>query len=130
MKNDDFTREALEKLVEEFVALVVEADDLFGGAPIRTVNKLITRHVAVGLEIMSRGEAGTTAMISLMAHENIAVRGAAAARCLLGSVDREKAINVLADICDLRMGDVSMNAALALLMVDEFEMKTGPKRPK
>lgn len=128
MTHDDFTREPLEQLVEEFVALVIEADNLFMVAPIRQRNRILDRYRAIGDEILLRGEAGANAMIILMNHEDAAVRGAAAARCLLRNVDRDRAIDVLADICDLRAGNVSMSAADALMIAGEFDMKTGPIR--
>lgn len=128
MTNDDFAREPLENLVEEFVALVIEAGNLFMVAPIRKRNRILDRYRAIGDEILLRGEIGASAMITLMDHEDTDVRGAAAARCLLRNVDRDHAINVLADICDLRAGNVSMNAAHALMFAGEFDMKTGPIR--
>jgi len=128
MTSDDFTREPLEKLVEEFVALVIEADNSFMVASTRKRNRILDRYRAIGSEILLRGEVGASAMIPLMDHADTAVRGAAAAMCLLRNVDRDHAINVLADICDLREGNVSMNAAHALMIADEFDMETGPIR--
>lgn len=128
MRSDDFVQKPLEELVAEFVALVIEADDLFMIAPIRKRNRIVDRYRAIGDEILSRGEAGASAMTALMKHEDTAARGAAAARCLFHNVARDQAINVLADICDLREGNVSMNAAAALMVAGEFDMKTGPIR--
>ncbi|MBL8688439.1 MAG: DUF2019 domain-containing protein [Rhodospirillaceae bacterium] len=128
MTDDDFAREPLEKLVAEIVALVIEADSSFMVASVRKRNRMLVRYRAIGDEILSRGEAGASAMITLMSHGDTAVRGAAAARCLLRNVDRDHAINVLADICDLRAGNVSMNAADALMFAGEFDMETGPIR--
>ncbi len=128
MKRDEFVRMPMEELVAEFVALVIEADDLFMVAPIRKRNRIIDRHRLVSDEILSRGDAGTSVMTKLMSHNEVAIRGEAAARCLSRDIDRDHAINVLADICDLRAGNVSMMAAHTLMVAGEFDMKTGPIR--
>ena len=49
-----------------------------------------------------------------------------AAACL--DIARDRAVNVLADICELRIGNASMSAMLALLFAGEFDMETGPRR--
>ena len=128
MKSDALSREPLEKLADEFVALAIEAEALFLIAPLRKRNRMIDRYRAIGNEILSRGAAGASAMTALMNHEDTAARGAAAALCLFHNVARDQAINVLADICDLREGNVSMNAAAALMVAGEFDMKAGPIR--
>ena len=128
MRSDDFVRKPLDELVAEYVALVIEADNLFMIAPVRKRNRIIARHRSISEEIMSRGEAGMCMMVKLMSHDEVPVRGEAAARCLSRNIDRDHAINVLADICDLREGNVSMNAAAALMVAGEFDMKTGPIR--
>lgn len=128
MKTKDLNRQPLEKLIEAFVAMVGEEDELFGMGRIASLNRLVDRTDAIGAEILSRGDAGTDAMIRLTSHEDISVRCRAAAKCLLGNIDRDRVINVLADICDLRAGRDSMNALDALLFAGEFDMKTGPKR--
>lgn len=130
MTSDDFVRTSVEELGTEFVALVIEADALFMMAPKRKRSRIIDRHRSICDEILSRGNAGTDIMIKLMSHSEVAVRGEAAARCLLRNIERDHAINVLADICDLREGNVSMMAAHALMVAGEFDMKTGPIRPR
>lgn len=74
----------------------------------------------------ARGGEGEEALLKLMDHKNAVVRMRAAAACL--NVSRDRAVNVLADVCDLRAGKVSMDAMHALLFVDEFDLETGPKR--
>lgn len=128
MTSDDFTRKSVTELATEFVALVVEADDLFMMAPKRKRNRIIDRHRSICDEILSRGESGTDMMVKLMSHSEVAVRGEVAARCLLRNIERDHAINVLADICDLREGNVSMMAVHALMVAGAFDMKTGPIR--
>ena len=128
MKSNDLAHKPLAKLVEEFVASVAEAEDLFMTISMRKINRIVDLYRAIGDEILSRGDAGKSAMVMLMSHENTSVRGEAASRCLLGNIDRDHAINVLADICDLREGNVSMNAAHALMVAGEFDMETGPIR--
>ena len=67
-------------------------------------------------------------MIALFDHHEAAVRGEAAAECLRYGIACDKAVNTLADICDLRAGAVSMSAMGALIFAGEFDMETGPKR--
>ena len=57
MKSDALSREPLEKLADEFVALAIEAEDLFLIAPLRKRNRMIDRYRAIGNEILSRGAA-------------------------------------------------------------------------
>lgn len=74
----------------------------------------------------ARGGEGEEALLKLMDDRNAVVRMRAAAACL--NVSRDRAVNVLADVCDLRAGKVSMDAMHVLLFVDEFDLETGPKR--
>ncbi|MBM3549781.1 MAG: DUF2019 domain-containing protein [Alphaproteobacteria bacterium] len=102
--------------------------------PLRPSIKLCTGYLNPRLHLMSdiakqllaRGSEGEDALLKLMDHRNAVVRMKAAAACL--DLSRDRAVNVLADICDLRAGKVSMDAMHALLFAGEFDMKTGPKR--
>jgi len=80
----------------------------------------------IAKQLLARGSEGEDALLKLMDHRNAVVRMKAAAACL--DLSRDRAVNVLADICDLRAGKVSMDAMHALLFAGEFDMKTGPKR--
>lgn len=128
MKGKDLQSQPLADLTAEFTALAEEHEELMWRGRVTKANRLHDRNVAVAREIASRGEAGANAMTALFDHREAAVRGRAAAECLRYNIARDRAINTLADICDLRAGHVSADAMVALISADEFDMKTGPKR--
>jgi hypothetical protein len=85
---------------------------------------LVMRDIARAMEMI--GDTGRQALASLMDHRNLAVRTQAATACR--DFAREKAVGILSDICELRAGQMSMDAMYALLAIDAFDMKTGPIR--
>lgn len=128
MKDRDLQSQPTEDLIAEFAALAEEHEELMWRGRVSKANRLHDRNEAIAREIASRGEAGANAVTALLDHHEAAVRGRAAAECLRYNIARDKAINTLADICDLRAGHVSASAMSALLFAGEFDMKTGPKR--
>jgi hypothetical protein len=128
MTAKDLQSRSVEDLIAEFAALAEEHEDLMGMGRVTKANRLRTRDRAIAHEIISRGEAGASAMTALFEHDVTAVRGRAAAECLRHGLARDRAINTLADICDLRAGHVSASAGHVLIVAGEFDWKTGPKR--
>ncbi len=128
MKGKDLQSLPLEDLIAEFAALAEEHEELMWRLRVTKAKRLSDRIEVLAREIASRGEAGANAMTALFDHHEPAVRGRAAAGCLRFGIARDRAINVLADICDLNAGHVSADAMVALISADEFDMKTGPKR--
>lgn len=128
MKGRDLQSQPLEDLIAEFAALAEEHEELMWRGRVTKANRLRARDRAIAREIACRSEAGANAMIALFDHHEAAVRGEAAAECLRYGIACDKAINTLADICDLGTGHVSMYAAHVLMVEGEFDMKTGPKR--
>ena len=128
MKGNDLQSRSLEDLIAEFAALAEEHEELMWRGRVTKANRLRARDRAIAREIACRSEAGANAMIALFDHHEAAVRGEAAAECLRYGIACDKAVNTLADICDLRAGAVSKSAMGALIFAGEFDMETGPKR--
>jgi hypothetical protein len=128
MTTKDLQSRSLEDLIAEFSALAEEHEELMWKLRVTKANRLLARHRAIAREIACRSEAGAKALIALFDHPEPAVRGEAAAECLRYGIACDKAINTLADICDLRAGHVSASAMDALIFAGAFDIRTGPMR--
>ncbi len=118
--------QSVAQLVERFIATGTGLPDIVGPGDVRGYDKADSAMRDIAKQLQARGAEGEEALLTLMDHKHAVVRMRAAAACL--NVSRDRAVNVLADICDLRAGKVSMDAMHALLFADEFDLETGPKR--
>lgn len=114
------------QLVDELVKVGKKVPDLVGPTEISAYDKAEREMRKTADALKSLGPEGEAALMNLMDHEIPVVRVRAAGACM--SFARDRAVNVLADVCELRAGKVSMDAMHVLLFAGEFDMKTGPKR--
>jgi len=129
MSSENWANASLKQLVEGFVISGKSIrEPWFGSMDVEIYNTAVRRMSVIAKAMRALGAQGDQALIALMDHKNVAVRGRAAAACR--DFARDQAINVLADICDLRVGQMSMDAMHALFAIDAFDMKTGPIRPR
>ena len=126
MKNATWAGRSVAQLAESFTAVGKTVPDIVGPRDIAAYEKVDSAMREIAEILRTRGAEGDAALVGLMDHSSVVVRARAAAACL--EISRDRAVNVLADICDLRAGKVSMDAMHALLFAGEFDMKTGPKR--
>jgi len=128
VKPEKWQGQPLDRLTERFIAAGRSIPPMMMGADeVEIYNRAVRVMRDIGFAMDAQGQAGQEALIALMAHGNIAVRAGAGAACR--GFARDHAVNVLADICDLRAGQMSMDAMYSLLAIGAFDMKAGPIRP-
>lgn len=119
-------KRSIDQLVEDFITAGAKVPDIVGPRDVSAYERADGAMRKIAAELRSHGAEGDAALLKLMDNSNVVVRMRAAAACL--ETARDQAVNLLADICDLRAGKISMDAMHALLFAGEFDMKTGPKR--
>lgn len=128
VKPETWEGQPLDRLTERFIAAGKSIPPMMMGADeVEIYNRAVRITHDIGAAMEAQGQAGQEALIALMAHDTIAVRARAAAACR--GFARDQAVNVLADVCDLRAGQMSMDAMHSLLAIGAFDMKAGPIRP-
>ncbi|MBL8690016.1 MAG: DUF2019 domain-containing protein [Rhodospirillaceae bacterium] len=119
-------KSSVDQLVDELVRAGKKVPDLVGPTEISAYDAADRAMRKIAEAIKALGPEGEAALMKLMDHKIPVVRVRAAGACM--SFARDRAVNVLADVCELRAGQVSMDAMHVLLFAGEFDMKTGPKR--
>jgi hypothetical protein len=128
VKPEKWEGQPLDRLTERFIAAGKSIPPMMMGADeVEIYNRAVRITHDIGLAMEAHGQAGQEALIALMAHDNFVVRARAGAACR--GFARDHAVNVLADVCELNVGQMSMDAMHSLLAIGAFDMKAGPIRP-
>lgn len=128
VKPEKWRGQPLDRLTERFIAAGRSIPPMMMGADeVEIYNRAVRVTHDIGAAMEAQGQAGRDALIALMAHDNFVVRARAGAACR--GFARDQAVNVLADVCELNVGQMSMDAMHSLLAIGAFDMKAGPIRP-
>ncbi len=118
--------QSVDSLVAAFLQLGYAHPSLVGDGRVKEFDRHEREMGELGQALKEAGPAGQAALVGLMDHAHIPIR----LRAAQASIDfaRDRAVDVLIDITEMNVGEFSMGAMLTLMLADEFDMKTGPKR--
>jgi len=121
-----WTDQSVDSLVAAFLQLGHAHPDLEGEGRVEEFDRHEREMRELGKALEAAGPGGQAALIGLMDHAHIPIRLRAAQASL--DFARDRAIDVLIDITEMRASEFSMGAMMTLMFMGEFDMKTGPKR--
>jgi len=128
MKMETWSGQSLKQLADGFIAAGESIPEMMmGKSEVDAYNKAVRVMSEIATAMQALGDEGRQALITLMGHKNVAVRARAASACR--EFARDRAVAVLSDVCELRAGQMSMDAMHSLMAMGAFDMKSGPMRP-